>query len=321
MRSSAGDKSLVVNPVAAPVDDLLQDHAFDGDLRAPRVYSKAPLHLEDAEANDPRNQISMGEPFHTRSSLRIMGQFHGQEEYTATHAGYGDAEVLTITASFGSSVESFSKDRHANKVKKDVILTDDFGECQLVSALLDTGADGDFISEAKLSALRLKHATRKLRPPEEICAASGSITVFHVAKVKWRLVNETASYKHKFWVVQGLEHEIIIGRDSIFKHGLLVNNLELNPSSHSNENGRRPELLVMGMERLSKGKIHEPLHQGKCADSRKAAEKDQDERTAAKEKENQTQRDKEANEIRERLAAQASSSTVPANAGGSASSS
>jgi hypothetical protein len=98
--------------------------------------------------------------------------------------------------------------------------------------------------------------------------------------------------------------------------------LELHSSDteDDDENESMPELLIMGMSRLSKGKTHEPFGLGGCADTRKAAKKDQDERTAAKERENQTHRDKEANEIRERLATQASSSTAPANAGGPSSS-
>jgi hypothetical protein len=82
--------------------------------------------------------------------------------------------------------------------------------------------------------------------------------------------------------------------------------LELHSSDteDEDENESMPELLIMGMSRLSKGKTHEPFGLGGCADTRKAAKKDQDERTAAKERENQTHRDKEANEIREKLATQ-----------------
>jgi ribosomal protein S30 len=96
----------------------------------------------------------------------------------------------------------------------------------------------------------------------------------------------------------------------------LTNNLELRSPNPQGEDQSVPELLIMGMSKLSKGEFHGQLHLGEYADVPIAGKKDQDERTAAKEKENQTQRDKEANEIRERLAAQASSSTAPANAGG-----
>jgi hypothetical protein len=128
-------------------------------------------------------------------------------------------------------------------------------------------------------------------------------------------------YTRIFYVVPVLEHEVIIGRNFIFEHGLLMNNSELCSPSSPDEDESAPELLIMGMSRLSKGKIHEPLHLGGSADSHKAGRKDQHERTTAKERENQAQRAKEANEIRDRLANQASSSTTPVNASGPASSS
>jgi hypothetical protein len=142
-----------------------------------------------------------------------------------------------------------------------------------------------------------------------------------MVKVKLQFSNETVSYTRIFYVVPGLEHELVIGRSVILEHGLLTNNLEPCSPNSPDEDESAPELLIMGMSKLSKGKIHEPLHLDGSADSHKAGRKDQHEQTTAKERENQAQRDKEANEIRERLAAQASSSTAPANAGGPASSS
>jgi hypothetical protein len=205
-------------------------------------------------------------------------------------------------------------------VNKSVHLIDDHGESQLLSALLDTGANCNFISEAKVSMLNLGAATRKLREPAQVSAANGSITVFHMVKVKLQFSNETVSYTRIFYVVPGLEHELVIGRSVILEHGLQTNNLDPWSPNSQNEDESMPELLIMGISRLSKGKTHEPFGLGGCANTRKAAKKDQDERTAAKERENQTHRDKEANEIRERLATQASSSTATANAGGPSSS-
>jgi hypothetical protein len=209
-------------------------------------------------------------------------------------------------------------------LNKSVHLTDDHGESQLLSALLDTEANRNFISEAKVSMLDLGAATRKPRKPKQINAANGLIKVFRMVKVKWQFANEMVFYTRIFYVVPVLEHELVIGRTFILEHGLLTNNLELRSSDtedeDEDENESMPELLIMGMSRLSKCKTHEPFGLGGCANTRKTAKKDQDERTVAKERENQTHRDKEANEIRERLATQASSSTAPANAGGPSSS-
>jgi hypothetical protein len=310
----AQPSSLSLDAVTDLQRSSIQDHTFDEGFRPSSEYPKTLSEILGPEDSlyEATSLIENSSSLSTTERLR---------RHVATHASYRDAEVLSITASFAASVAITPEDRHADKVKKSVLLTDDFGENQLLSALLDTGANCNFISEGTLSALSLKDATRKLRPPEEISVAGGSITAIHVVKVKWRFVNETAFYTHMFYVVPGLEHEIVIGRTFIFEHGLLTNNLELHPPNLLENDERVPELLIMGISRLSKGKFHEILHLGESADSHKAAKKDQDERTAAKEKKNQEQRDKEANEIRERLAAQASSSTAPANASGSASSS
>jgi hypothetical protein len=94
-----------------------------------------------------------------------------------------------------------------------VYLIDDHGESHLLSALFHTGANRNLISKAKLSRLRLEAATKKLQP-EQIDWANGSIIVTHVVKVNWRLASETASNTHIFYVVPGLEHEIVIGQKS-----------------------------------------------------------------------------------------------------------
>ena len=60
-----------------------------------------------------------------------------------------------------------------------------------------------------------------------------------------------------FYVVPGLEHELIIGRNFIFEHGLLSNNSELSSLSPPDENESPPELLITGVSRLSKGKIRD----------------------------------------------------------------
>jgi hypothetical protein len=133
-------------------------------------------------------------------------------------------------------------------------------------------------------------------------------------KVKLRFTREAASCPHISYVVPGLEHEIIIGRDFIFEHGLLMSKQKLCFPSPPGEDEILPELLIMAMSKLSKNRIHEPLHLESSADSHEAEKEDQDERTTAKERENQIQRDKEANEIRERLANLAlSSSNASAN--------
>ena len=170
-------------------------------------------------------------------------------------SGVDYADIRTFTTSFAGDAQSFEGDNWADTVNRPVHLTDDHGEPQLLSALLDTGANRNFISEAKVSVLKLEAATRKLRQPKQISAANGSITVLHMVKVKWRFMDEEASYTHIFYVVPGLEHELIIGRNFIFEHGLLSNNSGLGSLSPTDEDESPPELLIMGMSRLSKGKI------------------------------------------------------------------
>jgi hypothetical protein len=183
-------------------------------------------------------------------------QFGGPEESVPTSSGSDNADIRSITTSFAADVQSLEDDHWADTVNKPVHLTDDHGESQLLSALLDTGANRNFISESKVSMLRLEAATRKLAQPRQISAANGSITVLHMVKVKWRFVDETVSYTHIFYVVPGLEHEIVIGRNFIFEHGLLTNNVELCSPNLQIEDESVPELLIMGMSKLSKGKFH-----------------------------------------------------------------
>jgi hypothetical protein len=303
--------------VADLENSLDQSHAFDDILQASSVYSRTLLDRSgDAEIRDIHTSASVVEP-----SDLPLGQTDTPSECTDIPASSEAAVALAITASFAADVENLSDDRYADTVNRQVHLTDDDGECQMVSALLDTGANRNSIAEAKVSSLRLEAATRRLSPPVRIRAADGWITVPLVVKGKWRFPQKTKFYTHWFYVVPNLPHDIVICRNVILKHDLLMDNPELCSLALPDELKTLPELLIMGMSELSKGKFHEQLHLGESADSRKAAKKDQDERTAAKEKENREQRDKEANEIRERLAAQASSSTAPANASGSASSS
>jgi hypothetical protein len=294
---------------------LLRDYDFDDELRGSAVYART-LANGMGSTTSGHLRASFQSIGSSSSSVLTALQHGGPNESVATPSGSENAENRSVTTSFGADVQSLEGDDWADAVNRPVHLIDDHGKSQLLSALLDTGANRNFISESKVSMLRLGAATMKLVQPRQISAANGSITVLHKVKVKWRFVNETVSYTYIFYVVPGLEHEIVIGRNFIFEHGLLTNNLELRSPNPQGEDQSVPELLIMGMSKLSKGEFHGQLHLGEYADVPIAGKKDQDERTAAKEKENQTQRDKEANEIRERLAAQASSSTAPANAGG-----
>jgi len=285
------------------LEDTLQDYAFDGVLRESLAYSRADA--GGAEANDPHQEISMEEQ---QPSSTTSIQSESSEEHIATPSSSGSAEVLSITTSFAADVDGLSKDRHADKVKKEVHLTDDHDECQMLSALLDTGANCNCISEAKFASLRLGTATRRLSPPTKIRAADGEITVTLVVKGRWRFPRKARVYTHLFYVVPNLAHDVVICRDVIFDYGLLMDNPELCSLGLPDEFKNLPELYVMSMKKLSKDEA-----------------KKQDERTKAKEKANKAQRDQEAKEAREaaqkRLAPLASSSNASSNAGNPASSS
>ena len=229
---------------------------FDSELRRSAVYASALVtdvgsrtagHLESALLPIVSSSPS------AMTALRSSGP--GSSAFSPS--GFKNADIRSVTTSFAADAESFEGDNWADIVNKSVHLTDDHGESQLLSALLDTGANRNFISEAKVSVLKLEAATRKLRQPKQISAANGSITVLHMVKVKWRFMDEEASYTHIFYVVPGLEHELIIGRNFIFEHGLLSNNSELSSLSPPDENESPPELLITGVSRLSKGKIRD----------------------------------------------------------------
>lgn len=191
-------------------------------------------------------------------------QSESSEEHIATPSSSGSAEVLSITTSFAADVDGLSKDRHADKVKKEVHLTDDHDECQMLSALLDTGANCNCISEAKFASLRLGTATRRLSPPTKIRAADGEITVTLVVKGRWRFPRKARVYTHLFYVVPNLAHDVVICRDVIFDYGLLMDNPELCSLGLPDEFKNLPELYVMSMKKLSKGKIHESLRLSKA---------------------------------------------------------
>jgi hypothetical protein len=122
-----------------------------------------------------------------------------------------DPEFFNSIDSFG--VEPLAADSVRSKL---VYILDGHGESHLLSAFFDTGAKRNFISEAKVSSLRLEAVTRKLPQPEEFHSANGSKIVSHVLKLNWRLASETASNTHIFYVVPGLEHEIVIGQEVFF---------------------------------------------------------------------------------------------------------
>lgn len=239
----------------------LQDHAFDGDLRASYVYSRAQAgDVGGAEAKDLHHTVSMEEQ---QPSSKTPVESETSEEHIATPSSLGSAEVLSVTASFAADVESLSEDRHADKVKRLVHLTDDHGECQTLYALLDTGANRNYISEARFARLRLKSLTRKLAQPAKIRAADSEILVPYIVKGKWRFTQKTTFYTHWFYVVPNLAHDIIIGRHVIFEHALLMDNLELCSLGFPDELKPGPELYILGMSRLSKGKAHWSLYLSK----------------------------------------------------------
>jgi hypothetical protein len=187
-----------------------------------------------------------------------------QSECTEIPFSSDTAEVLIITPSFMADVQSLSEDRYADVVKREVRLMDDNGECQLIDALLDTGANRNYIAEAKLSSLKLGIATRKLDRPAKIRAADGEITVTLVVKGRWRFPKKAKLYTHLFHVVPNLAHDVVICRNVIFDHDLLMDNPELCSLGLPDELKSLPELYVMGMSKLSKGKIHESLYLSKA---------------------------------------------------------
>ena len=157
---------------------------FDSELRRSAVYASALVtdvgsrtagHLESALLPIVSSSPS------AMTALRSSGP--GSSAFPPS--GFDYADIRSVTTSFAADAQSFEGDNWADIVNKPVHLTDDHGEPQLLSALLDTGANRNFISEAKVSVLKLEAATRKLRQPKQISAANGSITVLHMVKVKW----------------------------------------------------------------------------------------------------------------------------------------
>jgi hypothetical protein len=240
----------------------LQDYAFDSELRASTVYSRA--QTEDAgaaEAEDPHHAISMEEQ---QSCSATSIQSESSKKHIATPSSSGSAEVQTISTSFVAGVEGLSEDRHADKVKRDVYLTDDHDECQMLSALLDTGATCNCISEAKFASLKVENEARKCPTPVKLRAANGEIMVTLVVKARWRFPKKARLYTNLFYVVPDLGHDVVICRNVIFDHDLLMDNPELCSLGLPDELKKLPELYVLGMKKLSKGKIHESLRLSKA---------------------------------------------------------
>jgi hypothetical protein len=239
---------------------LQKCHSFDGDLQASSVYSRTLL------------DSSGGASVHTSAStVGIPGppsapvvQSETPREYTETPVSLDIAEVETITSSFKVGVPSLSEDRYAHFVKKEVRLVDDNGECQLVNALLDTGANQNYIAETKLSSLKLKNATRKFSSPAAIEAANSETTAYLVVRGKWRLPKTARFYEHLFIVIPNLGYDLIIGRNVLFDRTFLMDNPELCSLGLPDELKNVPELYVLGMKKLSKGKIHESLRLSKA---------------------------------------------------------
>lgn len=181
------------------------------------------------------------------------------EEATVADDGDNDADdTASITTLDAERLGILEKDFHAQAVLKlmEIHLAKDNTKVTK-QLLLDTGATHSCISSELSIALGTGLERAKLPRAKSRVITYGNNTrseVRQLAALTWSFEGRDQVYENWwFYVVDGLPHDVIVGRQHIFDSKFLMENLEICPMGMSAEDSRHVELLVAALGKQEKG--------------------------------------------------------------------
>lgn len=148
-------------------------------------------------------------------------------------------------------------DVHLAKVNPVLCVYDESDGMEKVECLLDTGASHDCISRELRLAMSLRSLTRSISTQRIWLGDKSNVKATRVVKLEWRFDGKEKVYESLFYEVPDLAESIVIGRQSIFDHDLLVSNPEYCMLGQTRANGQSgPHLTILDFLYQPKSTYH-----------------------------------------------------------------